>query len=90
MSRVKDIVTVVAAILASAGVLIGGVHWAVSGAVEPLQAEVMALRTDMQVEVRALRTDVHDLDVRLARVEEAVKHVDESVKRLVPGQVAVR
>ena len=48
----KNIATVVAAILASAGVLLGGVHWAVSGAVKPLRDEVSALRTEVHADHR--------------------------------------
>lgn len=65
MSCWKDIVTVVGTVLVAAGVLIGGVHWAVTGAVEPLRNEV-----------RDLRSDVHGIDVRLVRVEERLDRVE--------------
>ena len=63
-----NLATVVATILASAGVLLGGVHWAVSGAVKPLRDEVLALRTEVHADARATGE-------RLARVEEAIKHL---------------
>ena len=63
-----NLASVAATILGSAGVLLGGVHWAVSGAVKPLRDEVSALRAQVHADMRATGE-------RLARVEVAIEHL---------------
>ena len=83
MKRWLEVLTAVAAILATCGVLIGGVRWAV----DPLREEVRtlraetredmrALRAEVRSDIGALRADVADIRERLVRVEDAVKRLE--------------
>ena len=83
MKRWLEALGAVAAVLATCGVLIGGVRWAV----DPLREEVRTLRAEtredmraLRVEVRSdigeLRADVADIRERLVRVEDAVKRLE--------------
>ena len=54
MKRWLEVLTAVAAILATSGVLIGGVRWAV----DPLREDVQALRAEVRSDIGELRAEV--------------------------------
>ena len=72
MKRWLEVLTAVAAVLATSGVLIGGVRWAV----DPLREDVQALRASVREDIGELRADVADVRERLVRVEEAVRRLE--------------
>lgn len=77
MDQLYDTALLVAAILGSAGVLLAGVHWAVSGAIRPICDDMSALRNDMSALGDNVHKDLRQTGERLARVEatiDATKH----------------
>ena len=89
MSRWADIATVIASVLVTVGVLVGGVHWTVSGAVDPLRADLRDFRAEVRSDIGGLRDDVHALDVRVARLEEGQQIIVRRLERVEAGQEAI-
>ena len=84
MKRWLELLTAVAAVLATSGVLIGGVRWAVDPLREDVQAlrasvraDIGALRAEVRADIGDLREDVADIRERLVRVEEAVRRLED-------------
>lgn len=101
MKRWLEALTAVAAVLATCGVLIGGVRWAV----DPLREDVQALRdefrtdiAELRAEVRTdigelraeIRADIGELRTDMADIRERLVRVEEAVKRLEVAQEAPR
>ena len=93
MKRWLEVLTAVAAVLATSGVLIGGVRWAV----DPLREDVHALRAgvradigELRAEVRSdidelraeFRSDIGELRADVADIRERLVRVEEAVMRL--------
>ena len=73
-SRAREAVLVLAAVVASFGVLIAGVTYAV----QPVREEVQAVRED----VRALQVTMGDVREHLVRVEKDVEALKEGQARI--------
>ena len=93
MKRWLEALTAVAAVLATCGVLIGGVRWAV----DPLREDIQALRASVRADIGELRTefradidglraefraDIGDLRTAVADVRERLGRVEQAVRRL--------
>ena len=72
MKRWIEALSAVAAVLATCGVLIGGVRWAV----DPLRDDMQTLRKEFRADIGELRADMADIRERLVRVEETVKRLE--------------
>ena len=72
MDQLMNIGILVAAILASTGVLLSGVYWAVSGAVAPFRGDMSALRAEMTSLSDNVHQDLRQTGERLARVEATI------------------
>lgn len=77
-----EIVAAVAAILVSAGVLLGGIRWAVSGALIPLRADMSALRNEMSSLRDKVHEDLRGTGERLARVEATITATEHRLNRI--------
>ena len=73
-SRAREAVLVLAAVVASFGVLIAGVTYAV----QPVREDVQAVRED----VRVLQATMGDVRERLARVEKDIEALKEGQARI--------
>ena len=73
-SRAREAVLVLAAVVASFGVLIAGVTYAV----QPVREEVQAVRED----VRVLQVTMGDVRERLVRVEKDIESLKEGQARI--------
>ena len=65
MEQWQDIATLVASIAIILGAVGGTARWAVKGVV----------KTAIDDAVKPLREDIHAIDIRLARVEESIRHI---------------
>ena len=90
MKRWMEALGAVAAVLATCGVLIGGVRWAI----DPLREDMQTLREEFRADIGELRaefrTDIGELRAGMADIRERLVRVEETVKRLEAVQEARR
>lgn len=93
MNLRAEVTAIVSIAFVATGVLLGGVHWAVSGAFTPLHEEIREIRADigrLTTGQTAIRERLSGLEARQANLEKGQAALEKGQASLESGQAEIR